>query len=99
KATDHPALAVDKVRYVGDAVAMVVAEDRYAARDALDLIDVEYEELPVIIDQEKALEDGAPLLHDDAPNNQAYHWQAGDVSEEVFDEAEVVIRQRFRQQR
>ncbi len=96
---DHPALAIDKVRYVGDAVAMVVAESRYAARDALDLIDVEYETLPVNVDQEKAMADNATLLHDGVENNLAYHWKAGSVAEEVFDQSEVVIKQRFRQQR
>ncbi|AQS56150.1 xanthine dehydrogenase family protein molybdopterin-binding subunit [Novibacillus thermophilus] len=95
----HPALAVDKVRYVGDAVAMVIAEDRYAARDALDLIEVEYEPLPVVVDQEKAMADTAPLLHEDVPNNLAYHWRAGEVADDVFEKAEVVVRQRFRQQR
>src|SRR5690625_662823 len=96
---DHPALAIDKVRYVGDAVAMVVAESRYAARDALDLIDVEYEVLPTNVDQEQAMADNATLLHDGVENNLAYHWKAGSVADEVFDQAEVVIKQRFRQQR
>ncbi|MCL6597432.1 MAG: molybdopterin-dependent oxidoreductase [Alicyclobacillus macrosporangiidus] len=99
RTTAHPALAVDKVRYVGDGVAMVVAEDRYAARDAIDLIRVEYEVLPAVVDQEQALEDGAPLVHDDAPGNLAFHWKAGNATDEVFTQAEVVVRQRFRQQR
>lgn len=95
----HPALAVDTVRYVGDGVAFVVAENRYAARDALDLIEVDYEELPVVVDQQKAMEDGAPQLHEDVPNNVAFHWKAGDVPDDVFQEAEVVVKQRFHQQR
>src|SRR5690606_28132877 len=95
----HHALAVDKVRYVGDGVALVVAEDRYTARDALELIEVEYEELPAVVDQEEAMKEGAPQLHEEVPNNIAFRWKAGEVPDEVFDQAEVVIRRRFRQQR
>jgi len=58
KTPPHHALAVDKVRYVGDGVALVVAEDRYTARDALELIEVEYEELPAVVDQEEAMKRG-----------------------------------------
>ncbi|MCL6515885.1 molybdopterin cofactor-binding domain-containing protein [Alicyclobacillus sp.] len=99
RTTAHPALAVDRVRYVGDGVAMVVAEDRYQARDAVDLIRVEYEVLPAVVDQEEALSEGAPQVHDDAPGNLAFHWKAGNATDEVFAQAEVVVRQRFRQQR
>jgi carbon-monoxide dehydrogenase large subunit len=99
KTPPHHALAVDKVRYVGDGVALVVAEDRYTARDALELIEVEYEELPAVVDQEEAMKEGAPQLHEDVPNNIAFRWKAGEVPDEVFDSAEVVIRRRFRQQR
>src|SRR5690625_1368046 len=95
----HPALAKDKVRYVGDGVAMVVAENRYVARDAIDLIDVEYEVLQANVNQEKALANDAPKVHDDVPNNLAYHWKEGDVDDKVFEEAEVVVKQRFNQQR
>ncbi|MDI3269124.1 MAG: glyceraldehyde dehydrogenase subunit alpha [Bacillota bacterium] len=99
KTPAHPALAKEKVRYVGDGVALVVAEDRYIARDALDLIQVDYEVLPTVVDAEKAMEEGAPLLHDDVPKNVAFHWQAGNDPAPAFHEAEVVIRQSFRQQR
>ena len=99
KTPPHHALAVDKVRYVGDGVALVVAEDRYTARDALELIEVEYEELPAVVDQEEAMKEGAPQLHEEVPNNIAFRWKAGEVPDEVFDQAEVVIRRRFRQQR
>ncbi|HEU5140753.1 MAG TPA: molybdopterin cofactor-binding domain-containing protein [Bacillales bacterium] len=99
KTPAHPALAVDTVRYVGDGVALVVADDRYIARDALDLIEVEYEELPVVVSQEEAMKDGAAQLHEDVPNNLAFHWKAGEVPEEVFEQAEVSVRQRFNQQR
>ena len=99
KTPPHHALAVDKVRYVGDGVALVVAEDRYTARDALELIEVEYEELPAVVDQEEAMKEGAPQLHEEVPDNIAFRWKAGEVPDEVFDQAEVVIRKRFRQQR
>lgn len=99
KTTAHPVLAVEKVRYVGDGVAMVVAENRYAARDAIDFIEVQYEVLEPVVDQEQAMSDTAPLVHEDAPSNLAFHWQAGFVPDEVFDTAQVVVKQRFRQQR
>ncbi|KYP80593.1 xanthine dehydrogenase family protein molybdopterin-binding subunit [Ferroacidibacillus organovorans] len=99
KTTVHPALAHDVVRYVGDGVALVVAESRYAARDALDLIKVEYEPLGVVVDQRAAMQEGAPLVHEDAPNNIAFHWKAGDAPDVLFEEAEVVVRHEFRQQR
>lgn len=99
KTPPHHALAVDKVRYVGDGVALVVAEDRYTARDALELIEVEYEELPAVVDQEEAMKEGAPQLHEEVPGNIAFRWRAGEVPDEVFEQAEVVIRKRFRQQR
>ncbi|MBX6395512.1 MAG: xanthine dehydrogenase family protein molybdopterin-binding subunit, partial [Alicyclobacillaceae bacterium] len=99
KTPAHPPLAVDKVRYVGDGVAMVVAESRYIARDALDLIDVDYEILPAVVDPEKAMTDSAPLVHEDVPGNVAFHWEAGADPASAFEQAEVVIRHRFRQQR
>jgi len=78
KTPDHPILAKDKVRYLGDAVAVVVAESRAAARDAVDLVQVEYEDLPAVVDVNQALEDGAPQLFDDAPGNLAFEWELGD---------------------
>src|SRR5215468_7654872 len=60
-------LATDKVRFQGQEVAFVVAQDRYSARDALELIHVEYEALPVVVDAERALEPGAPVIRDDLP--------------------------------
>ncbi len=100
KTPPYPAVAVDRVRYAGDAVAVVVAEDPYVARDALDLIDVDYEPLPVVVDQEEALRKGAPQLHDEAPGNLAFKWvlEGGDV-DKVFQEAEVVEEQRMVNQR
>ena len=100
KGVAHPAIARDVVRYVGDAVAVVVAESRHQAQDAVELIDVDYDPLPVIVDPQQALADGAPQLHGDAPNNQAFHWVAtgGDV-DEAFRNPEVVVRERIVQQR
>ncbi|MDI3257051.1 MAG: molybdopterin-dependent oxidoreductase [Kyrpidia sp.] len=99
KTPAHPALAVDSVRYVGDGVAMVVAESRYVARDALELIEVDYEVLPAVVDPEKAMEKGAPAVHEEVPDNVAFHWQAGSDPASAFQDAEVVVRHRFRQQR
>ena len=76
KAVAHPAIAKDIVRYQGDAVAVVVADTRYQAEDALELINVSYEPLPAVISPVAAMEEGAPQLHEDAPNNQAFHWVA-----------------------
>ncbi|HEY7349375.1 MAG TPA: molybdopterin cofactor-binding domain-containing protein [Ktedonobacterales bacterium] len=95
-----PALAADRVRYTGDGVAVVIAEDPYTAKDALDLIDIDYEPLPAVTNQEKAMQAGAPQLHDEAPNNIAFHWQLknGDI-DAAFASAEVVVKQRFINQR
>lgn len=65
----HWALAVDRVRHVGEPVAVVVAEDRYIAEDALDLLRADYEPLPVVVDIERALQDGAPPLHEAVGSN------------------------------
>ena len=64
-------LAGDEVRYVGEPVAIVIADDRYIARDAGDLVAVDYDPLPVVVDAEKALADGAPLVHSEYPDNRA----------------------------
>lgn len=92
-------LAIDRVRFVGDSVALVIAEDRYAVRDALDLIEVEYETLEAVVGQKAAIKPGAPLVHDDIENNIALRWKAGDVPEEVCEKAEVVVRESFYVQR
>ncbi len=67
KTAPHYALATDRVRYVGDGVAAVVAEDPYTAFDALELIEVDYEPLPVVVNGKKAAEAGAPQLHEEIP--------------------------------
>jgi carbon-monoxide dehydrogenase large subunit len=89
-------LATDKVRFQGQEVAFVVAEDRYAARDALELIDVTYEELPAVIDARKALDPGAPVIRDDKEgktDNHIFDWETGDkaATDEIFANAEVVV--------
>ncbi len=100
KTPPYPALATDYVRYTGDAVAAVVAETPAIARDARDLIDVNYEPLPVVTETEKALAEGAPQLHDEAPGNQAFHWSfANGDADGAFNNAEVIVRHRFVQQR
>ncbi|MDR7554298.1 MAG: molybdopterin-dependent oxidoreductase [Armatimonadota bacterium] len=96
KVPTRPVLAIDRVRYVGEGVAVVVAEDRYAARDAAALVDVTYEPLPAVVDQEQAARPGAVQLHDDIPRNVAFTWKvAGGDVEAAFRQAEVVVRQRM----
>ncbi|HEY8914764.1 aerobic carbon-monoxide dehydrogenase large subunit [Lacisediminihabitans sp.] len=91
-------LVTDKVRFQGQEVAFVVANDRYAARDALELIDVEYDVLPPVIDARKALDPGAPVIRTDIEgktDNHIFDWEAGDAAETdaVFASADVVISQ------
>jgi carbon-monoxide dehydrogenase large subunit len=81
KEPPHPILAFDKVRYVGDHVAMVVAETAEQARNAAELVEVDYEPLPAIVDVRDAKAAGAPTVHDIAPNNQCYQWAIGDKGE------------------
>jgi carbon-monoxide dehydrogenase large subunit len=96
----HYVLAADKVCYVGEGVAVVAAEDRYQARDALDLIDVEYEPLPVVIDPEKALAPESPVIHSQWPDNLAFRWEQtkGDVKK-AFRQADKVVKQKLVHQR
>ncbi|MCX4613851.1 MULTISPECIES: aerobic carbon-monoxide dehydrogenase large subunit [Streptomyces] len=91
-------LATDKVRFQGQEVAFVVAEDRYAARDALELIDVEYEPLPPVVDARRALDPDAPVIRDDKEHqsdNHIFDWSAGDKerTDEVFAAADIVVEQ------
>jgi len=100
KVPKHTVLATDRVRFVGDPVALVVAEDRYIARDALDKIDVDYEPLPVVVDPEKAIEKNSPRVYDEFPDNIAYVYKldSGDVVG-AFKKAHTVVRQRLLNQR
>ena len=100
KAVAHPAIAKDVVRYQGDAVAVVVAETRYQAEDALELINVDYEVLPSVVSPEAAMQPGAPQIHEDAPNNQAFHWiAAGGDTDAAFADADVIVKDTILQQR
>jgi carbon-monoxide dehydrogenase large subunit len=100
KIAAYPCVAVDTVRYVGDIVAVVVAETAYQAHDALELVDVDYEPLKAIVNPEDALKPGAPQLHADVPNNEAFHWTvAGGDVDAAFKNAEVVVKERVIQQR
>ena len=96
KVPPRPVMASDRVRYVGEAVAVVVADSRYAARDAAEAIEVSYDPLPVIVNQEKAAKPGAPQLHAEVPNNVSFTWKVvgGDASA-AFASADIVIKQRF----
>jgi aerobic carbon-monoxide dehydrogenase large subunit len=91
-------LALDKVCFQGQEVAFVVAEDHYSARDALELIDVEYEPLPAVVNARKALDPDAPLIREDIEgkkDNHIFDWEAGDkaATDAVFEKADVVVSQ------
>ncbi len=88
-------LAGSKVRYIGDPIAVVVAETKYQAEDALDAIRVDYRPLPVVIDAEQALKPGAPLLHEEVPGNLNAYIPYGnrEAAEQAIADAEVVIQQ------
>jgi 4-hydroxybenzoyl-CoA reductase subunit alpha len=93
---DEYPLAVDKVRFIGDEVAAVAATDPDAALEALDLIQVDYEELPAVFDPDEALKPGAPQIHDHAPGNMSreFHLKQGDV-EKGFLESDLVREDTF----
>ncbi|MBS0469830.1 MAG: xanthine dehydrogenase family protein molybdopterin-binding subunit [Proteobacteria bacterium] len=78
KAGNHPALAVDRVRHVGDQLAVVIGETQAAANAGAEAVAVDYDVLPAVLAPEDAQKPGAPQLHDDAPGNQIYDWQLGD---------------------
>ncbi len=88
----HPPLAVEKVRHVGDQVAIVIADTRDAARDAAELIEVDYGVLPAVIDMDSALA-GGTLVHDDVPNNRCFDWEIGekDAVDAAFADAAHVV--------
>ena len=105
---DVPPLAEDKVRFVGERVAAVAADNQDIAEEALNLIDVEYEEIPAVFDPLEAMESGAPLVHEDSPTyetssgsvqpqgNLVYHndWSGGDV-EQGFRESDLIFEHSF----
>ncbi|HWN69131.1 MAG TPA: xanthine dehydrogenase family protein molybdopterin-binding subunit [Haliangium sp.] len=89
----HPPLCVDRVRHVGDQVAVVVADTRHHATSAAGLIDVEYEELPAVASIQEAIAGGAPLVWEQAPGNTCYDWEIGDsaATEAAFARAHTVV--------
>ncbi len=96
----HPPLAIGKVRCVGDAVVAVIATDATAAVDAAALVEVDYDVLPAAVNAEEATWDGAPQVHDDAPNNIGFEWEvAGGDVDAASASAEVRVSQRVVNQR
>jgi carbon-monoxide dehydrogenase large subunit len=102
----HPSLAVDQVNHVGEAVAVVAARDKASAEDALEAIEVEYEPLPVVLDMEAALADGATLVHSHLTSNKSFTWEfesgaagTGGAIDDALRGAEITVKRRFRQQR
>ena len=91
-APEHKPVAIDKARYVGDAVAVIAATSRGAAEDAAELVEVDYEPLPAVVDVEAALAEGAPLVHEEFGTNRCYTWtlEAGEV-DRLFAEAAVTV--------
>jgi aerobic carbon-monoxide dehydrogenase large subunit len=96
----HYPLAIDVARYQGDGVAVVLAESRALAKDAAELVEVGYESLPSVADVEKAVADGAPLVHEDLGTNECYVWKLEtDDVEAAIAAADVVVTRRYRQPR
>ena len=100
KMPPHYPLATDEVRYQGDGVAVVIAETRALAKDAAELVEVEYEPLAAVAEAEKALEPGAPLVHGDLGTNECYVWKLEtDNFPAAVDAADVVVTRRYFQPR
>ena len=95
---NQPVIASDKVRYVGEPVAVVVAEDRYVAEDLAELVVVDYEPLPAVADPERAMEPGAPILHEETNVCDTLEYRIGDP-EAAFASAAHVLTERFTTQR
>jgi carbon-monoxide dehydrogenase large subunit len=100
KVPHHPVLATGKVRFVGEPMVAVAATDAYIARDALDLIEVEYDPLDAVASAEAAFADGAPILHEEWDDNLAFTWSiAGGDIDAAFNEADRIVSQRIENQR
>ncbi len=97
---NHPPMALDEVRYPGEAVACVIARDAYIAADALEAIEVDYDPLPPVLDMRSALADDSPKVHADTAGNRSFEWSLsnGDV-DAAFRDAPVVIERNYVQQR
>ena len=100
KVPHHYVLAKDQVRYVGEPVVAIVAENPYAARDAADLVNIEYDSLPAVVDMERALAPGSPLVHEEFHSNLAFTHviKNGDLAP-AFQRADRVVKQRLINQR
>ncbi len=101
-----PSLAVGQVNHVGEAVAVVVARTKVEAQDALEGVEVEYEQLPAVLNMEEAIKDGADLVHPNTESNRSYTWAfesgaagSGEPIEDALSNAEVTVKRRFIQQR
>ena len=101
KEPGHPILAVDKVRHVGDAVALVIAEDIGKAKDAAGAVEVNFEVLDAIVDPKAAVQDGAPQVHDDVPNNTIFDWELGnkDETDAAFENAHHITELSYHNQK
>ncbi len=102
----HPALAVDQVNHVGEAVAVVAARSKAEAQDALEAIDVDYDPLPPVLDMQAAIADGAPLVHPSTTSNRSYTWSfesgaagTGAPIDDALRDGEVTVHRRFIEQR
>jgi carbon-monoxide dehydrogenase large subunit len=100
KVPDHRVLATDKVYWVGHPVAVVVAENKYIAKDAVDMIQVDYEELPAVVDEEKAADPKSPVIHEKFGTNIAYKLTAGEGDiEAALKSADKIIKQKIMHRR
>ena len=102
----HPSVAVEEVNHVGEAVAVIVARSKTAAQDAVELVDIDYDALPVVLDMEKAIDQDAHLCHAHTSSNESFNFifDAGEAgtgvdTDQAFADAEVVVSRRFVQQR
>src|SRR5580692_11932441 len=97
KMAPHAALAAGKANYVGDAVAVVIADTLAQAKDAAEKVAIDYEPLPAVVDPTKAAAKGAPLIHEAAPNNTIYNWHIGDpaATDTAFKNAKHVTKLEF----
>ena len=101
KPSNHHAIAVEKVHYVGEAVAIVLADSPYTARDAAERVMVDYDPLPAVADAEQALAAGAATVRESAAGNVCFRWEIGDAAatDAAFAQATTVVRQRLVNQR
>ncbi|MDP9330681.1 MAG: xanthine dehydrogenase family protein molybdopterin-binding subunit [Actinomycetota bacterium] len=100
KVPSHHPLSGDKIRFNGDAVAVVIAETREQAQDAAELVTVQATELPAVTDMEAAMADDAPVIHEELGTNVTVHWSHGGAGDQtIFDTAPVVVTERYHQPR